>query len=315
MITFFTLLTKQSGFGNYYRCKEVYKQLKDTVECEFYLYTDEAYTEYADLDVIKIIDPLEIEKINSDIVIYDLPFIDNKISHFLSFIKAKFVVSFNDATLQEIRPNLYFNTDNLVEIPQKTKAYLGLQYQIIRSDLKRKDTILTPIKTVGVMFGGSDPDNLTLNFIKQISEIDNFDKYYFKIITSSDSFLEISNEIEQYKLENITLEIAPNMENYYSSIDALINMGGMSTYEAMYVGIPVFSVEWKHMSTYVKNLSEQYLICNIGSIETALKKLNEFLMSTPVDLGIQMKSAQNILDGFGAKRIALKIQEALGEII
>lgn len=313
MIIFFTILTKKSGMGNYFRTLELYNQMKLKDFCEFYLYVEEDFVEYID-ESIKIWDKTVglntlINNRQRKILVCDLPYTNDDINVFL-INKFDLIIAINDATIEEIQPNYYFNTDTFVIPSKKVKSYVGLEYQIVRKGLIKKEIIRNNIQTIGVMFGGSDPGNLTLKFIIKISQSKKFNDLFFKVIVPLRKKTEFDNLIEKLNVTNIQVFSSPNMAEFYLEIDGIINMGGMSTYEAMYVGVPVFSVEWSYMEKYVKKLSGNNLIINLGKIEDVINNLENRLYSLPEEKIYSLVSnASKVIDGLGGTRIVDKIIE------
>ncbi|MGE7022754.1 hypothetical protein [Solibacillus cecembensis] len=313
MIIFFTILTKKSGMGNYFRTLELYNQTKSKEYCEFYLYTEEEFSGFID-ESVKVWDKsiylnTVINSEQKNILVCDLPYIDYEFNDFLTN-NFDLLITINDATIEEIQPNYYFNTDMLIKPPKNVISYLGLQYQIIRSDLIKNEIQMNKIQTIGVMFGGSDPDNLTLKFIVELSQSRKLKDFNFKIIVPLNKKVEFDNIVRKLKVTNIQIISSPDMVGFYLEINGVINMGGMSTYEAMYVGIPVFSVEWSYMDKYVKNLSVKNLIINLGKIEDSIKSLENSLNTLPIEkIRLMVSNASRVIDGLGSSRIVNKIIE------
>lgn len=311
MINFFTILTKQSGMGNYFRMYEIYKILLEVVPVRFYLYTDQNFDKFIAYDVVKLKEGQTVNLPKCDLLIHDFPFIDRTLNQFFQMNTISKTVGLNDATVNALRPNIYFNTDNIVKVPVETAKYVGLEYQIIRNDLIRKNKIPNKIRKIGIMFGGSDPGNLNEPFLYQLIKEEIFKNYEIKFVVSKDVYDRLNRVILP---PNIDLLMSPNIIEFYLEIDLLINMGGMSTYEAMYVGVPVFAIEWNYMSPYVRQLDTYRLIRNLGGIDEGCKALqNNLKKEYSEDLTKMILKAQNILDGKGAERIANKILEFLGE--
>ncbi|MFE3576816.1 hypothetical protein [Lysinibacillus sp. NPDC059133] len=326
MIIFHTLLTEKSGFGNFIRMKEIYRELKNFAKDIYFLVmiddennfsfgSKDTYIFFNQNDISNKFKTLLERKPSKVLLVSDFPFIDDVTKHIYSSYTFDYTISLNDATLQEVEPNIFINTDKLIRPKSSVKSFVGLKYQIIRSDLSR-GTYLNKqeVKKIGVMFGGSDPDNLTSTFLKDILRKELNKSYFFKIVVNNknryNKFLKIINEL---CILNIEILLAPNMPEFYKDIDVLINMGGMSSYEAMYCGVNVCSVEWNYMGEYVRSLALENLLINLGSIDQACDFLN-LILGDLENLNKIRNQALKVLDGKATQRIAQIILETYGDM-
>jgi len=319
MIIFYTVLTNKSGMGNYIRTRQIYNQVKETIEAQLFVQTD-------DIKLKKINDKeihgpkhlirkdvFGIVKSGSCYLVSDFPSIDGEDLDIHSHRNILLTFSLNDSTVSLINPDYYFNTDDLIIPSPQTKSFVGFQYQIIRDEvlnLERKKPSRV-IQKIGVMFGGSDPGNLTEQFISLIKNCTGLNKFHFLIL--------VGEKFSQHRVKklkesnccfNVSFLFSSDLIKFYNEIDCLINMGGMSTYEALYLGINVCSVEWEYMTPYVRIQNKRLGTSNLGAISDSANNLSKLLNLFKTNSNNVV--TRKIIDGLGSKRISKIIMEVCG---
>ena len=82
--------------------------------------------------------------------------------------------------------------------------------------------------------------------------------------------------------------------------DLLITLGGMTTYEAMCLGVPASAVRWNYLEYIVKSFGEKNMITDLGNIDEAY----ENLLNIDIDkVNSICKNAYDIIDGSALKNI------------
>jgi spore coat polysaccharide biosynthesis predicted glycosyltransferase SpsG len=93
-----------------------------------------------------------------------------------------------------------------------------------------------------------------------------------------------------------------NMANAILEHDAVVTLGGLTSYEAMCLGRPVFAVAWSHMATYVEQLDAVGLLKNLGIGEGIIDHL--YLSLADADSVRRLaRSGWEVIDGQGAERV------------
>lgn len=144
-----------------------------------------------------------------------------------------------------ILPSINQNKDFFESFTEKTKIFQGLEYFTFHpliADIERKVTINNEIKSVAFAAGGSDPkDTLRKLFslIKESTEIEYF--FYFGVnYIFKDSW---SKEVPK----NIHLKTFSHLSILQH--DVLVNAFGVSTYEFLYLGMPIMSYGHQESTT------------------------------------------------------------------
>lgn len=236
----------------------------------------------------------------------DMSYIDRE--RLTSYGISKFI-SLTDSNIDSFQPHFFIDTDIF---PKKygydfpVEIISGAQYHIIRDDLldHKKSKVIDKerIERVFVCFGGADPAFYTEWFYENIILDDSFNHIHFTIgigpafsESRTELFASISDRVEVLKCPNIVQEIITH--------DLVITLGGLTTYEAMYIGTPVCALEWSYMTPYVRKLHEYNFIENLGAPVQAYDSFKK-LMNNRKSLFKKTDYAWRTLDGLGARRVA-----------
>ncbi|RJG24822.1 hypothetical protein [Paenibacillus thiaminolyticus] len=218
-------------------------------------------------------------------------------------------ISLTDSNIDSFQPHFFIDTDIF---PKKysydfpIEIISGAKYHIIRDDLlvHKKSELLDKqiIESVFVCFGGADPAFYTEWFYKNIALDSSFNHIHFTIgigpafsESRTGLFASISDRVQVIKCPNIVQEIINH--------DLVVTLGGLTTYEAMYIGTPVCALEWSYMTPYVRKLHEYNFIENLG---TPVKAYDSFknIINNSKSLFKKTDYAWRTLDGLGARRAA-----------
>ena len=123
------------------------------------------------------------------------------------------------------------------------KFYEGSKYIVINEDIlkvrkirrRKKEKIKTVITT-----GGSDPKGVMLKIQEWIKDFNIND---VEIISLTGQAFKHKDKLEKIKLEiNSNIKIVPYDTKFLADADLAISTFGVSTYELLYLGIPVISI-------------------------------------------------------------------------
>jgi UDP-2,4-diacetamido-2,4,6-trideoxy-beta-L-altropyranose hydrolase len=189
------------------------------------------------------------------------------------------------------------------------KLLLGTKYALLRSEFREITVTEHATSSLLVMFGGSDPDNLTLRVLKTISNISLIEKVFVILNSTAKHLSEVTNYCQQ--MPHINLYIAPNnIAQIMCKSTLAIGAAGSTSWERCAVGLPsVVVVEAVNQIEIASSLEKEKVITYVGaeSIESELiAQINYwiYLLSTDNDI---VSKCQNICDGFGAVRVVEKI--------
>lgn len=242
-----------------------------------------------------------IKKYKCSLYICDLVTPDKNLSDALRNIGVKNIMYFNSLEYG-FEPNILFVTDGFdypVNIPH-IDIYRGFQYYIIGEKIvraRKKYKTLNGIKNILISFGGADPAFYTEYFVKTIQDKHN----NYTIVLGPAMPLERKKYIQSIRKNNIKyIDSPPDMVRLLLSNDLLVTLGGMTTYEAMCLGVAVSCVRWKYLAYIVKSFGEKNMANDLGDIENAYENMLN------LDIGQvnnNIKHAFNIIDGSALKNI------------
>ncbi|WP_338652594.1 hypothetical protein [Lysinibacillus sp. Y5S-8] len=311
MILIHTILNVTVGIGNFSRCYSIFKQLEmDGEECIFLVEGNQELVSQFDLtNIIFIIENDTIFSLlhrHTGIFVIDIPVAPLALVYFYRERREK-VISINDQYALDIEPSIYINGDNSKNyIFNNTRKYAGAEYQIIRNDLKTYRPLIYPtlhqIRNIGIMFGGSDPGLLTEKFINELQGNDYYG-FTFHIFLGSGISKNRKLSLKSKTLFNVIYIDNKLVADFFNEIDVLITMGGITSYEAMYVGVPVLSIEWKYMGQYVSYLGSLGLLVNLGDFnDETLTKLVHAL-SNLENINRIGQYAFETINGYGLNKV------------
>jgi len=82
--------------------------------------------------------------------------------------------------------------------------------------------------------------------------------------------------------------------------DLLITLGGMTTYEAMCLGVPASAVRWNYLEYIVKSFGEKNMITDLGNIDEAYENLLNLNINK---VNYIYQNAYKIIDGNSLENI------------
>ncbi|MGJ0373020.1 hypothetical protein NG764_11370 [Aliarcobacter cryaerophilus] len=299
----------QLGIGNLSRSYELIEYLSRTMnvigifECDKELF--ERYNKKNIFRINSLEESLSIIKKNScSIYISDLVNPNKDLSDKLKDIGVRYILHFNDIN-KGFEPDILFITDSFDYefLDDRFRIYRGFEYYIVGSEiLKYRGKLFSPkssIKNILICFGGADPAFFTEYFVEKIND----SKYNYKIVLGPAMPKNRKENILTIKKENIEYIDSPkNMIELLLNSDLLITLGGMTTYEAMCLGVPASAVRWNYLEYIVKSFGEKNMITDLGNIDEAY----ENLLNIDIDIdkvNSICKNAYDIIDGSALKNI------------
>lgn len=268
------------GIGNLSRCFELFKFLFDKYEVmAIFECNDELFKRYEYKNVFKSADVNSslnlLKELRPEIYICDLLDANKDLSDFLrKECEVKNIIHFNGVE-HGFEPDVLVVMDGFdYEVKNGNyQIYRGFEYYIISQDLlkyRKKDTHIDIIKNVLISFGGADPANFTEYFVNIIDD----DKYHYTIVLGPAMSKERKEKIANIKKPNINYVNSPkSLINLLLQNDILVTLGGMSTYEAMVLGVPVACVRWSYLEYCVANFAKLGMINDLFSINEAYESL------------------------------------------
>jgi len=207
-----------------------------------------------------------------------------------------------------ILPSLRYDDDFFKDFSAGTKVYKGLDYVFFNEKVYQLQPKKVPVretaKNVGIVTGGSDPRGVLLTVYSQIEhgtlqEV-NFTYFYGR------DFIH-KQHIPKDTEDNV--QFLPFDQMLVSKMDLVICTFGVSTYELMFLGIPVLSVG--HQATNAaasKIVAEQTDgIIDLGQIDNVDDmKLNDILkhvIASPQQRKAISQNAKKAVDALGAERV------------
>lgn len=297
----------QLGIGNLSRSYELITHLSITKNVIGIFECDENIFKRYDKKNIFRINSLEeslsiIKKNSCSIYISDLVNPNKDLSDKLKNLGVKYILHFNDINFG-FEPDILFITDSFDYkfFDNRFKIYRGFEYYIVGNEViknrKKKLENIESIKNILICFGGADPAFFTEYFVEKIND----SKYNYKIVLGPAMPKNRKENILTIKKENIEYIDSPkNMIELLLNSDLLITLGGMTTYEAMCLGVPASAVRWNYLEYIVKSFGEKNMITDLGNIDEAY----ENLLNIDIDkVNSICKNAYDIIDGSALKNI------------
>ncbi len=295
------------GIGNLSRSYELIKYLSITKDVIGIFECDENIFKRYNVNNIYRVDNLNqslelITKYKSFIYISDLVSPQKELSSIIRENGAKQILHFNEIN-SGFEPDILFVTDGFDYefFDNRFKIYRGFEYYIVGNEVikNRKKSLesIKSMKNILICFGGADPAFFTEYFAKKIND----SKYNYKIVLGPAMPKNRKENILTIKKENIEYVDSPeNMIKLLLNSDLLITLGGMTTYEAMCLGVPASAVRWNYLEYIVKGFGEKNMITDLGNIDEAYQNLLNLKLDKVNEV---CKNAYDIIDGSALENI------------
>jgi len=205
-----------------------------------------------------------------------------------------------------ILPSIHQSESFFEDFDDSTQVYKGLEYftfNPILSSLEEKE-IHSCVKKVGIITGGSDPENTLMN-IYNLIDFEEFKKQDFYFYYGEDYMHK--NKMTFASRNNIHFQFFDHQKVIKN--DLLISAFGVSTYEFMSKGMPI--IAFGHQETNAQAASmlavKTKSLISVGLINMMERDINIVLKKVISNYGLRSrlsKSAKEILDLKGVDRVA-----------
>lgn len=318
------------GMGHVIRCMNIIRELK-TFNINSYIFTKT----YSNIKHINDIDDncifdmdwslsveQEIEEISTKCIENNIQtlVIDNLNSEKKFIIELKKqninIISFDDQGEGSLYADILINAIvPTVHTYTKTKVYKGNEYIVLNKKFIEKSKIYNVNKNYNnilLSFGGSDPKNISLRALRELSTIDNIN-----ITVVIGSAYNYKNIIKDYakNLKNCNIIYnAKDMGELMSMNDICIISGGITLYETSVVGTPSIVIcQVSHQVETARKFALNGIAINLGIVDelkdgdiknSLIKVLNNKDLLTKMS-----EKGKKFVDGKGLFRVVNIIQE------
>ena len=200
-------------------------------------------------------------------------------------------------------------------VPDRCELMLGTKYALLRSEFQINRENVEKVRDqqstdkILIMFGGTDPDNLTMKVLRTIFRRDNLPEINV-IVTSSVCYLK---ELELFceNNANIGLHISPsNIADLMLSSTIAIGAAGTTSWERCAVGLPaIVVIQADNQRKIAKELALVGVISpiEIDDIETSLNESVDAWLDEGLSKTSTLQKCLDICDGLGVERVAEKV--------
>lgn len=198
------------------------------------------------------------------------------------------------------------------------KVYKGLQYTVLPAWLKRVSTrqyqehLLERKLSIAISMGGTDAPNRTLALLQALGK---FPQELVIWVALGDAYTHSYEDLLQCAQENrqevILLKSNESMWRVLRNVSLVICAGGLTTYEAAFVGIPSINIlqssEWDFLFSELVNNGVCYVLNPVkGSIGKAAEMVSE-LASDRGKLQSMHQLSKRLIPSGTSRRVARKI--------
>lgn len=252
------------GLGHVYQSITFAKMLLDSAEISFLTKSDATVVNKiseAGFKTLKLSSDTEIlnhlKKNKPDIVIIDKIDVSERLAKDIKDYSKIILVIFTNITDANryadiaVTADIGSNFKNIHYVDDETKTiyYYGPKYWIIRKEFhefhKRKKAMPKTINNILLIFGGSDPSNLTTLAAKELLKTTKYSRIDV-ILGASFGHIESLNQVlKEYEAINKKINIYRNITNVAELMyeaDVVIASPGLSAFEALYVGTPILVI-------------------------------------------------------------------------
>ncbi len=187
------------------------------------------------------------------------------------------------------------------------RLLLGPKYALLRTEFEniKKRKIHGQVKTILIVFGGSDPNNATIKALRALREVK-----FLKIIVVGKLFSNIPELKEELRNHQHLLYVgAHNVSELMQKADLAISGAGTTMLELACTGLPALSiVQAENQKLVAEEFEKQGTSINLGNDINPLILRKKILELKNYALREKMSaSGQKLVDGKGAERVAEEI--------
>ena len=228
------------------------------------------------------------------------------------------LVHLNDSGIPDYCPDIWVNGDAFAEVDKRLDhnvlQLLGAPYHIVQAAVlnnrRTKPWHKAVVKRVLVTMGGSDPEGMTERFaaITQQLECCEFTLVLGPAFSEQRKRQLLMQASAQLSFVTDIFDLSTLMLTH----DLVITLGGISSYEAMCLGIPVAAITWKYLAPYVLGLDNLGLLHSLGDIDQAGTRLERLIQGSGEILAARAAKAWQLIDGQGAARVVAAVLSSRG---
>jgi len=212
-----------------------------------------------------------------------------------------------------ILPSIHVKKSFFKSFSEATRIYKGLEFLIlneIMSSLKPKEKIEEKVKHIGIVTGGSDPNN-TLKKIYEIIDIQHYKEIKFTFYYGNDyAFKELLPKNTPVNTTFSDFNHKKIIEN-----DLLISAFGVSTYEFLLMGLPIITYGHKKSNADAALIfsAKTKALVSIGEVYKLTKKdftevIDDLIYNKEKRVEL-VNRARKILDLEGVNRVVKIIEK------
>lgn len=203
-------------------------------------------------------------------------------------------------------------------IKKNTKLLLGSKYVLLRKEFRNRcnlNKIKEEIKSILVIFGGSDSNNQTLKAIKALKNI----KDSIEIIVVMGPGYQYEDILRKEIKTDSRFILKRDPKNIFSLMkktDIAISGGGSTCYELAYMGVPnIIIVLADNQRKVATGLDNYGISINLGWFEDVgeedIREAVENLMKDKKRRGNMSKKGKRLVDGKGVERVVEEIKKQI----
>lgn len=189
------------------------------------------------------------------------------------------------------------------------KMMLGTDFALLRSEFRGLPIVQHSRAKLLVMFGGTDPDNLTLQALRATHKLPSIDEIIVVLSDTAKHLEQVTEFCNSQK--NVSLQISPkNIAQLMSESTLAIGAAGTTSWERCAAGLPaVVVVQALNQREIASNLKKAGVLTFIeaSDIESSLLKETVIWLDKLKDSDITRIKCQKICDGAGASRVVKEI--------
>lgn len=244
-------------------------------------------------------------------------------THNQQFLRSKFkkIISLSPVFNNYEIVDVLFTRFTEHNYPKNVQVFSGLQYSIFNTHCRQilndeyERALGEKPLTIAISMGGVDAPNKSLKILEVLAQL-KIDLTIWVLLGEgySHSYQSLVDAIGKDSNHEIVLaKTNRSMWKILSNCSLAIFAGGLTTFEAIYAGLPTINIFEKeiHQSIISKEIIEKQVSMNIGIFnEASLEVLKQQLLLYYNDRSLLLKMRQNtkgLLDKFGAERTIEKI--------
>ncbi|WP_262920904.1 UDP-2,4-diacetamido-2,4,6-trideoxy-beta-L-altropyranose hydrolase [Salinibacter ruber] len=214
-----------------------------------------------------------------------------------------------------LNQNLHANEEDYSSrVSAATKLLTGPQYALLRKEFWTwKDwerDIPDVAKSLLVMIGGSDPDNITSEVLSSLAELDVPNMEIYAVIGGSNSHEASIREVaESLRFDVHLFEDVQNIPELMARADLAVSAGGSTIWELAFMQVPTLGIARAEQEIHLLEAADERGIAkNLGgSQDLSTSELRGGIEKMALDTEYRvsmMEQGRNTVDGNGAHRVA-----------